>query len=41
MFPTVVTRDPSAVAAEVQAAFLACDPDADPSFVPRVFHWTI
>ncbi|MCW5554756.1 MAG: HD domain-containing protein [Verrucomicrobiae bacterium] len=39
MFPTVVTNNPSAVAAEVQAAFLACEPEADPLFVPRAFSW--
>ncbi|MBE0544367.1 MAG: hypothetical protein IH623_23750 [Verrucomicrobia bacterium] len=41
MMATVVTRDPAAVAAAVQTAFLASGPDADPSFVPRVFHWTL
>ncbi len=39
MFPTVVTNNPSAVAAEVQAALLACEPEADPLFVPRAFSW--
>lgn len=41
MMPSVVTRDPVAVAAAVQATFLATSPEADPSFVPRAFHWAI
>lgn len=41
MFPPVNTKDPGAVEAEVQAAFLAMFPAADSSFVPRVFGWAV
>jgi hypothetical protein len=41
MYPPVVTKDPAAVEAEVQAACLAMFPKADPLFVPRVFGWAI
>ena len=41
MFPPVVTKDPTAVEGEVQAACRAIFPDADPMFVPRVFGWVI
>ena len=41
MFPPVVTKDPTAVAVEVQAAYLAMFPNADPLFVPRAFGWAI
>ena len=41
MFPPVVTKDPTAVEVEVQAAYLAMFPDGDPLFVPRVFGWAI
>jgi hypothetical protein len=41
MFPPVVTKDPIAVEVEVQSAYLAMFPNADPLFVPRVFGWTI
>jgi hypothetical protein len=41
MYPPVVTKDPTAVEAEVQAACRAMFPDADPMFVPRVFGWAI
>jgi hypothetical protein len=35
----IPTKDPAAVAREVQATYLEMFPQADPSFVPRVFHW--
>lgn len=41
MYPTVVTRDPTAVEAEVQAAYLGIFPKGDALFVPRVFGWAI
>lgn len=41
MFPPVVTKDPTAVEVEVQAAYLAMFPQSDPLFVPRVFGWAI
>jgi hypothetical protein len=41
MFPLVDTKDPAAVGAEVQAAFLGMFPGADPLFVPRAFGWAI
>jgi hypothetical protein len=41
MFPPVVTKDPTAVEVEVQAAYLAMFPESDPLFVPRVFGWAI
>jgi hypothetical protein len=41
MFPPVVTKDPTAVEVEVQAAYLAMFPKGDPSFVPRVFGWAL
>jgi len=41
MFPPVVTKDPTAVEVEVQAALRAIYPDGDPLFVPRVFGWAI
>jgi hypothetical protein len=41
MFPPVVTKDPTAVAVEVQAAYRAMFPDADLLFVPKVFGWAI
>ncbi len=39
MFLPVVTKDPAAVAAATQAAYLAMFPQADPQFVPRIFSW--
>lgn len=39
MRPSVDTKDPHAVAAEVQAAFLTISPQGDPQFVPRIFGW--
>lgn len=41
MFPTVSTKDPAAVAAAVQSAYLGVFPDGDPTFVPRAFDWLI
>jgi hypothetical protein len=41
MYPPVVTKDPTAVEAEVQAAYLAMFPEGDRMFVPRVFGWAI
>jgi hypothetical protein len=41
MYPPVVTKDPTAVEVEVQAAFRTMYPGADPMFVPRVFGWAI
>jgi hypothetical protein len=39
MYPTVVTRDPTAVEREVQSAYLAIFPKADATFVSRAFGW--
>jgi len=41
MYPAVVTKDPTAVEVEVQAAYRAMFASADPMFVPRVFGWVI
>ncbi len=41
MFPPVNTKDATAVEVEVQAAYRAIFPTADPLFVPRVFGWVI
>jgi hypothetical protein len=41
MYPPVVTKDPTAVAAEVQATYLAMFVGGDPLFVSRVFGWAI
>lgn len=41
MFLPVVTKDPTAVEVEVQAAYLAIFPKGDRVFVPRVFGWAI
>ena len=41
MFSPVVTKDPTAVEVEVQAAYLALFPKGDRLFVPRVFGWAI
>ena len=41
MYPPVVTKDPTAVEVEVQAACRTMFPDADPMFVPRVFGWVL
>lgn len=39
MFAPVDTKDPTAVEAEVQSAYLAMFPGGDRRFVPRVFGW--
>lgn len=39
MYPTVVTRDPTAVEREVQSAYLAIFPKGDPKFVSLAFGW--
>jgi hypothetical protein len=41
MYPPVVTKDPTSVEVEVQAAYLAVFPQADAMFIPRVFGWAI
>ena len=41
MYPPVVTKDPTAVEAEAQSAFLTIFPNGDCYFVPRVFGWAI
>jgi hypothetical protein len=41
MFSPVVTKEPTAVQKEVQAAYLAMFPNGDRMFVPRVFGWVI
>ena len=41
MYPPVVTKDPTAVEVEVQAACRTMFPEADPLFVPRAFGWAI
>src|SRR5690242_6963288 len=41
MFTPVVTKDPTAVEVEVQAAYLAVFASGDRLFVPRVFGWAI
>src|SRR5689334_382840 len=41
MYPPVVTKDPTAVQAEAQTAFLAMFPSGDRFFVPRAFGWAI
>jgi hypothetical protein len=41
MYPPVVTKDPTAVEVEVQAAFLGMFPEGDAMFVPRVFGWAV
>ena len=39
MFPPVVTKDPTAVEVEVQAAYRAMFPEGDRAFVPQAFAW--
>ena len=39
MYPPVVTKDPTAVEAEVQSAYLGMFPKGDAKFVPQVFGW--
>lgn len=41
MYPTVVTKDPTAVEVEVHTAYLAMFPKGDAMFVPRAFGWAI
>jgi hypothetical protein len=41
MYPLVATKDPVAVEAEVQAAYLAMFPEGDKLFVPQAFGWAI
>ena len=41
MFLPVVTKDPTAVQAEVQAAYLTTFPNSDRLFVPRIFGWAV
>ena len=41
MYPPVATKDPTAVEAEAQAAFLMIFPNGDRLFVPRIFGWVI
>ncbi len=41
MYPTVVTRNPTAVQAEVETAYLVIFPHADLAFVGRFFDWAI
>jgi hypothetical protein len=41
MYPPVLTKDPTAVEVEVQAAYLALFPEGERLFVPRVFGWAI
>ena len=41
MYRPVVTKDPTAVEVEVQAAYLGMFPRGDAMFVPRVFGWAI
>ena len=41
MYPPVVTKDPTAVEVEVQAAYLAMFANGDPLFVARVFGWAL
>jgi hypothetical protein len=40
MFPTVDTRDLTAVQGEVESIFASLFPEADSSFIPRAFAWT-
>ena len=41
MFSPVVTRDPTAVEFEVQAAYLDMFPDGDKLYIPQIFVWVI
>ena len=41
MYSPVVTKDPIAVQAKVQAAYLTIFPEGDRLFVPQVFGWAI
>src|SRR5207248_5890499 len=39
MYAPVSTKDPAAVEAELQSAYLAMFPNGDRFFVPRIFGW--
>ena len=41
MYPSVVTKDPTAVEFNVQTAYLTIFPEGDRLFVPRAFGWAI
>ncbi len=41
MHSPVATKDPAAVAAAVQQAYLAAFPEGDRMFVPRIFSWAV
>ncbi len=41
MRPAVPTKDATAVAGAVQAAYLGAFPDGDRTFVPRIFSWAV
>ena len=41
MCPAVPTKDATAVAGAVQAAYLGAFPDGDRMFVPRIFSWAV
>jgi hypothetical protein len=41
MYSAVVTKDPTAVEVQVQAAYRAMFASGDPGFVPRVFGWVV
>jgi hypothetical protein len=41
MYFSEITRDPTAVEVEVQAAYLAMFPNGNRSFVPQIFGWAI
>src|SRR3954462_13374196 len=41
MHPRVVTKNPTAVEGEVQAAYLTIFPGGDKTFVARAFSWAI
>jgi hypothetical protein len=41
MHSPVATKDPSAVAAAVQSAYLTAFPEGDRMFVPRIFSWVV
>ncbi len=41
MHPPVVTKDPTAVEVEAQAAYLAMFPSGDTRFVPQIFGWAV
>ena len=41
MHSPVATKDPAAVAAAVQSAYLTAFPEGDHLFVPRIFSWAV